>query len=741
MNDYNLKGRRAIVTGGAQGFGYAITKRFLELAVAQLKLIFTEEKLQDFSEVAMQAISALDSREVVSDIALLLDYQIRHLLIDEFQDTSYSQLNLIERLVEGWQEGDDKSIFLVGDPMQSIYRFRESQVGIFIQVMRNGIANLNINSLILTTNFRSNKSIVEFNNNIFSQIFPSEDNLLKGAITFSNSTSASKKEPKDVVNFYPYSYDQDLKESEQVVAIVKDSLKDNPNQEIAVLVKSRIHLKEIISSLQSHKINFEAIKTEPLKLNLFTRDLISLARSLLSLGDRLAWLSILRAPWCGLTLEDLLIVSNSNDMTIFHQLNSKKLIEKLSEDGIERSQHLYQAIEGAIVNEGRFSFVERFSYTLSQLSNDLKLTKEERIIRSQFLSLISECELNQTLNIETLQSMLKDLYAPSQSASVKLMTIHQAKGLEFETVIIPGLGKTGKSDSLALIQVQEISDNSILLASIKASNEKEESKTYLYLKHLQKQQTYFEMMRLLYVAMSRAKEKLYLLGGVTKCGNVASNSFLSLLSQYYQQSIANIKSETSLPSKEPTPPKMVRYKELSVLSKREINNKNQSKNIVKNIDLIYQSTLGSIVHYYLEHSLFEPPIKSIETKFLETGLPQRLIQSYSSKVCRLLVNTKQDRDFDWLFMKRESTEVESEYSNHTKTVIIDRLFIDNGILWIIDFKTATLNEDESINSFIERQKHSHHKQLLEYQEILEEVFRLPSRSALYCPSISQLILL
>jgi ATP-dependent exoDNAse (exonuclease V) beta subunit len=105
------------------------------------------------------------------------------------------------------------------------------------------------------------------------------------------------------------------------------------------------------------------------------------------------------------------------------------------------------------------------------------------------------------------------------------------------------------------------------------------------------------------------------------------------------------------------------------------------------------------------------------------------------------VNTKRDKDFDWLFMKRESTEVESEYSNHKKTVIIDRLFIDNGILWIIDFKTATLNEDESINSFIERQKHSHHKQLLEYQEILEEVFRIPSRSALYCPSVSQLILL
>ncbi len=64
-------------------------------------------------------------------ILFILDYQIKHLLIDEFQDTSYAQLSLIQKLLESWQEGDGKTIFLVGDPMQSIYRFRESQVGIF----------------------------------------------------------------------------------------------------------------------------------------------------------------------------------------------------------------------------------------------------------------------------------------------------------------------------------------------------------------------------------------------------------------------------------------------------------------------------------------------------------------------------------------------------------------------------------------------------------------------------------
>ena len=712
----------------------------LKLSVAQLRIIFKEQNLQDFTEVGMQAISAIDSREDISDIALMLDYQIKHLLIDEFQDTSYSQLNLIEKLVESWNIDDAKSLFLVGDPMQSIYKFRESQVGIFLQVMKNSIGDLNINSLVLTTNFRSNKSIVEINNKIFSQIFPKEDNLLQGAIHFSESSSASQKEPSDVVNFYPFNLEQDRQESEKVVDIITNSINENPNQEIAVLVRSRSHLKQIILSLQFHKINFEALKTEPLRQNLFTRDLIVLTRALLSLSDRLAWLSMLRAPWCGLLLEDLLIVSELKELTIFHQLKSDQVINQLSPDGIKRSQHLYHAIEEAVLSKGKFSFVERFSYALNQLCNSLELTEQQRSIRSKFLALLNECELQQSLNIKTIELMLKDLYAPSKSAPVKLMTIHQAKGLEFDTVIIPGLGKSGKSDSLALIQVQEFESNNILLAPIKSASEKGESQTYLYLQHLQKQQSNFELMRLLYVAMSRAKEKLYLLGAVKRTGKVNSNSLLAFLSHYFEKSIEGLEIESKESIKDNIAPKMSRYKALDSISKRKTND-NMSKNNTNNIELIYRSALGSIVHYYLELNIFNPSIRSIEIKFEEFGLPKKLLKNYSKEVLELLHNTSNDEDFDWLFKQRVSTEVEAEFSNLQKTIIIDRLFIEDDVLWIIDFKTASLKKGESITSFIERQKNSHLKQILEYQEILEGIFKLPSRLAIYCPAISKLILL
>jgi len=137
--------------------------------------------------------------------------------------------------------------------------------------------------------------------------------------------------------------------------------------------------------------------------------------------------------------------------------------------------------------------------------------------------------------------------------------------------------------------------------------------------------------------------------------------------------------------------------------------------------------------------LFEPSEKSVETKLLEFGLPKKLLQTYTKQICQLLQNTQQDKVFDWLFRQRDSTQVEAEYSGKSKNIIIDRLFIENGELWIIDFKTASPKKDESVDTFIERQKQSHRDQLLEYQEILQDHFKLPTKLAIYCPAISQLI--
>ena len=82
---------------------------------------------------AARAAGPRHRRRSRADLLLAIDYRLSHLLIDEFQDTSKAQLALIGRLMEGWQPGDGRTLFAVGDPMQSIYRFRQAEVRLFIE--------------------------------------------------------------------------------------------------------------------------------------------------------------------------------------------------------------------------------------------------------------------------------------------------------------------------------------------------------------------------------------------------------------------------------------------------------------------------------------------------------------------------------------------------------------------------------------------------------------------------------
>ena len=110
----------------------------LKPAVAELRRLFAERGEVDFTEIAHGALLALGTPEAPTDLLLALDVRVKHLLVDEFQDTSNSQWELIERLTAGWEPGDGRTVFVVGDPMQSIYRFRDAQVGLFLHARRHG---------------------------------------------------------------------------------------------------------------------------------------------------------------------------------------------------------------------------------------------------------------------------------------------------------------------------------------------------------------------------------------------------------------------------------------------------------------------------------------------------------------------------------------------------------------------------------------------------------------------------
>ncbi|HET9762706.1 MAG TPA: UvrD-helicase domain-containing protein, partial [Casimicrobiaceae bacterium] len=155
----------------------------LPRTVARLAVAFARRSVMDFNQATLVALDALASEETPSELLLALDARIEHLLIDEFQDTSFAQCELVERLTAGWTAGDERTLFLVGDPMQSIYRFRDANVRLFLEARaRRRIGGVALEPLTLASNFRAQRGLVEWINRSFPRVLPPRDDPVRGAV-------------------------------------------------------------------------------------------------------------------------------------------------------------------------------------------------------------------------------------------------------------------------------------------------------------------------------------------------------------------------------------------------------------------------------------------------------------------------------------------------------------------------------------------------------------------------------
>ncbi|MGA2206905.1 MAG: UvrD-helicase domain-containing protein, partial [Terracidiphilus sp.] len=133
----------------------------LRRAAAELKVVFAESASADYTEVAQIALNVLKGEDgLPTEAALAVADGIRHLLVDEFQDTSRRQHDLLRRLIAAWPEREGRTCFVVGDPMQSIYFFRDADAELFPRVEQLGLEipgdlPLRFDPVRLKANFRS----------------------------------------------------------------------------------------------------------------------------------------------------------------------------------------------------------------------------------------------------------------------------------------------------------------------------------------------------------------------------------------------------------------------------------------------------------------------------------------------------------------------------------------------------------------------------------------------------------
>ncbi|MDX1507968.1 MAG: UvrD-helicase domain-containing protein, partial [Woeseiaceae bacterium] len=268
--------------------------RLLPVAAAELRRICIANGVTDHIDVAISAEKALGSPEEPGDVALLLDYQVRHILVDEMQDTSKAQYRMLEALTAGWEPGDGRTLFCVGDPMQSIYRFRNAEVAQFLLARDQGIGAIRLEPLLLRRNFRSGAGLVRWFNAVFPQVMAPHDDPASGAVAYSEATPAEALHGFGECRVYPlFGGSRDV-EASRGCEIIRDTLAANPGDSMAVLVRSRTQLPELLSQLRQQGIGYQAVEIDRLTDLPEVIELLALTRALVHGGDRIAWLALLR---------------------------------------------------------------------------------------------------------------------------------------------------------------------------------------------------------------------------------------------------------------------------------------------------------------------------------------------------------------------------------------------------------------------------------------------------------------
>ncbi len=806
----------------------AIT-RMLPYAVAQLKVTFQLTGQVDFTEVMQCALAALGETDIPTDLSLTLDYHIKHLLIDEFQDTSISQYLLIEKLVAAWQPDDGRSLFVVGDPMQSIYRFREAEVGLFLRARQMGVGRITLQPITLRSNFRSQPGIVDWVNMTFKQIMPAVEDAVSGAVAYTPSLAMRNFRDSTAVTVHPL-FGRDRKiEADHVVEVILQSRQRNPEESIAVLVRNRSHLNEIVVSLQLSNLRFRAVEVEALKQKPVVQDLFMLTRALVDPADRLAWLSILRAPWCGLQLTDLqqlvsTLVTNSTDeinpkpQTVFAAIQDQSRWNKLSKDGAKRLRYVEQVLTPCLSSRGRKSLrntvetawlalggpgcVAQPEAASSQVCSDQPVVNGGYAEFSlddamTFLDYVEKQErAGNIIDWADFEAGLSNLYAAADFVadnSLQIMTIHKAKGLEFDTVLLPGLGFTPKHNEKQLIRWMEqprqnssidvkqeaasIAEVDLFLAPIPETG-KQNDTINLWLEQQEREKANYETDRLLYVAATRARNALHLFGHVNlskqdgapmrpKAGSLL-NRLWPIVEQSYliaakqvntyrsdhvpdsperanepiiNQSIKRLVSDWRLPE----PPKPVNWQ-----TKKMLNTS------FEEIEFSWASEMaahvGSVVHRWLQRIAEDRlqgwdivRIQSLRERFarglLMNGFNAETqeIEHAVERIVIALTNAITDHNGRWILGEQSRAQNEVRLvgvvNNEMVEYVIDRTFCDETkARWIIDYKTSS-HEGAGIQEFIDREQERYRCQLNNYARLFRAVEKNPIRLGIYFPML------
>ena len=480
-----------------------------KLKYEELSYIYTEyerlkieNSMMDFGNLISWLIELFTARPNI-----LSEYQeqFKHVLVDEFQDTNYSQYELIKLLYPTNTKNENRSLLAVGDDSQSIYKFRGAAISNILQFMED---YKNAEMVTLIKNYRSTQEILD---PAYKLIQNNNPDTLESKLGISKKLiSVHQEKKKDRI--IPEIIHADIVENEVNIIIQKivDILAKEPQytyKDIAILARANNHLDPIVMALRKRGLPYQLVGNRGLYDRDEVRDVISLIKVVVDTSDGMSLYRVLNIESLDIPYED---ISYSLSQSRFKKID---LWEQIKESENEKIKFIIENIENAqkrmvkaTPTDITFELVNSIKYIEQFLKEET--VENELCIKNLnlFLTKIQRFEsdyYNEAREIPTLINFIDYLDMvieagenPAQAEiedidTINLMTVHSSKGLEFPVVFMVNLisGRFPTRNRKDTIEVPE----DLIKETLPTGDE-----------HLQEER------RLFYVGMTRAKKYLFM---------------------------------------------------------------------------------------------------------------------------------------------------------------------------------------------------------------------------------------
>ncbi len=765
-------------------------------AAEQYQTAKLREGLLDFDDLEICAYRLLQNIES-PEILYWLDRKILHFLVDEFQDTSDIQWAILDKLTseifagQGAEKRMSPTLFVVGDEKQSIYRFREANYRLFENVRQKMEALLPPGSraiLTLDKNFRSTPEVVETVNKVFTGLWGEEYKSSdvdrkdhKGSVQLIELQSVSgeggpsgpaeagvlAQRILSLVGFGTIVYEK----------IDNDWItRPAAYGDCAILIQSRTKLKEYETALQQAGIPFRVIGG----IGFYDEDEIQALMSTLSFlwnkDDKLALAAALKSDLFGFTDEDIFdLMQQGGDMA-----DSLRTLRPESRALLHRWQQIAGVAPLAtlihmIINEsGAYvRFGRRNPQAIFNLDKLLDTARE--FDRRGYTTLQDFVEWVRNIRRTEQREATADMNLPGFQGSVSILTVHKAKGLEYPVVFLPGMNQAARSLTIGPEALISEADGTKRIAIKDATNPvygdmwKGDSSEQEELKR--------EQQRLLYVAMTRARDHLVMLGTLgTGRTPIKQDTWLDYLhttapQPLFEQPIdgpagmrlysipmsAWASTIIMNPPSFPAPAKRGRgedeqgvsaqvdlqkvldhispllrsdaleWKRATDFIAQDIGSLPETPVASDEARVVSPLTRGSVLHRCLEEYA---KTGAYDIDRITAEYPEILALGHDAQnnirvaVESILGSVLKNRDTSWIFERRDTSYAELPFlykkGRSLVSGIIDRVVVKDGKGFVIDYKSILVENDDALKSWTEHYR----PQIVVYCEAVKEIFQL-----------------